>query len=108
MYIYDDDRFEKDLYEVINYLIEVDELEKEDIIGYKLDIAEKEQAIDEKTISKMEEILHNRCEERYDSGTYLEDRIQEIFDKLKTIEMYYPSGETYTITEEDYNDYFSV
>jgi len=108
MYVYNDDKFERALYEVINYLIEVDELEKEDIVGYKLDVAEKEQAIDEKTINKMWDIIQNRCEERYDSGTYLEDKLDKIFEQLKAIQMYYPSGETYTITEEDYNDYFSV
>lgn len=104
MYVWDDTNFESELGEVINYLIDTEELEKEDIIGYKLDIAEKEQAIDEKTISKMQDILHNRCEDRYDSGDYLEDKIREVFDKLKAIEMYYPSGENYIITEEDYND----
>jgi len=110
-------RFQGDKVSQIQKIInEYDDIEKttdmkmhrKKLVGYKLDVAEKEQAIDEKTINKMWDIIQNRCEERYDSGTYLEDKLDKIFEQLKAIQMYYPSGETYTITEEDYNDYFSV
>ena len=103
MYVWDNTNFESELGEVINALIE-DELEKEDIIGYVLDIAEKEQAIDDDAIYEMEGVLQNRCEDRFDENEYLENKLKKIFDQFRDIKMYYPSGETYTITEEDYNE----
>lgn len=106
MYVYDDTRFDNSLWEVINYLIDVEELEKEDIVGFVLDVAEKEQSVDDEIINEMADLLYDRCEDRFDDNEYLENKLKKIFDQFRNIKMYYPSGETYTITEEDYNDYF--
>lgn len=90
-------------YECIQYMIE-DDWEKEHIIGYKLNILRLEQCIPEKAIDKMKDIVYDGCEDRFDEQDWLSDKLGEIWDKFKTLKMFYDSGEYYTITEEDYNE----
>lgn len=90
-------------YEVIQYMIE-QEMEKEHIIGDKLNILKLEQCIPEKAVDKMKDIVYDGCEDRFDENDWLSDKLSEIWDKFKALEMFYDSGEYYIITEEDYNE----
>lgn len=90
-------------YECIQYMIEND-YEKEHIIGYKLNILKLEQCIDDKTLDLMQDILHNRCDDRCDEKDWLSDKLGEIWDKFKELKMFYDCGDYYIITEEDYNE----
>ena len=114
MYAFNDYYFESEIEEVVGNLYEVGELPKEDIISYKVDVCEHEPVITS-TIDieyLMEWVFDKWGEERYDENHSAEDRIQAVFEKhinfqaineeLEKIKLYYPSGETYIITEEDY------
>jgi len=90
-------------YECIQYMIE-DDTPKEHIVGYKLNIYKLERCIDEKTIEKMQDILYNRCEDRFDEGDWLSNRLENIWKQFDKLQMFYDSGEYYTITEEDYQE----
>lgn len=117
MYVWDDTNFESELGEVINTLIE-EELEKEDIIGYVLDVAEKQPVLYKNfdIRSLMQMLENNFADDRYDEDGDIADKLQKVFLKhidfenltkdLEEVCLYYPEGEEYTITEEDYNDYF--
>lgn len=117
MYVYNDTNFEIDINEIICALIEREELSKEEIIGYKLDIAEKEPILyKDFDLSYLMEIIDGQFgDDRYDENGYVSDRIAEVFKKhinFKTLQeelnetcLYYVGNETYTITEEDYNNY---
>ena len=90
-------------YECIQYMIE-DDWEKEDIIGYKLNIYKLERCVDEKTIELMQDIIYNRCEDRFDDMDYLEEELAYIWQKFREPKMFYDSDEYHTITEEEYNE----
>lgn len=117
MYVWDDTNFESELGEVINTLIE-EELEKEDIIGYVLDVAEKQPVLYKNfdIRSLMQMLENNFADDRYDENGDIADKLQKVFLKhidfenltkeLEEVCLYYPEGEEHTITEEDYNDYF--
>jgi hypothetical protein len=90
-------------YECIQYMIEQD-MEKEHIIGGKLNILKLEQCIPEKAIDKMKDIVYGNYDDRFDENEYLENKLAEIWDKFKELEMFYDSGEYHTITEEEYNE----
>lgn len=90
-------------YEVIQYMIE-QEMEKERIVGDKLSIWKLERCIDEKTIDLMKNILHNRCDDRFDDMEYLEEKLADIWQKFREPKMFYDCGDYYVITEEDYNE----
>lgn len=90
-------------YEVVQYMVEQD-MTKEHIVGCKLEIIKLEQCIDKKTIKLMENILYNRCEDRFDEQDYLSDKLDNIWKQFEEIKMFYASDEYYTITEEDYNE----
>ena len=90
-------------YECIQYMIE-DDTPKEHIVGYKLNIYKLERCIDEKTIDLMKDILYNRCEDRFDERGWLDGNLTRIWEKFEALQMFYDSGEYYTITEEDYQE----
>ena len=118
MYVYNDIYFESDVYEVIEALFN-DELTKEQIIGYKLDVAEKEPII-KKTLNSdffMEHLDNYFGEDRYDEDSeYAPKKLKVILERninfeklnaeLKEECMYYPKGETYVIDEEDFNGWY--
>ena len=115
MYVWDDTNFESDLGEVINTLIE-DDLEKEDIVGYVLDVAEKQPVLYKNfDIRSLMQVIQNNFEDdRYDEGGSIADTLKEVFLKhidfenltkeLEEVCLYYPEGKEYIITEEDYNN----
>lgn len=88
--------------EIIAYMID-EEVEPEYIVGTKLDVCKLSRCISDETLSEMGEILYNREEDSFDENDYLENKLTKIWESFKSLEMYYPTGETYTITEEDYN-----
>lgn len=116
MYVYNDICFESELGEVINALVE-DDLEKEDIIGYVLDVAEKQPVLYKNfdIRSLMQMLENNFADDRYDENGDIADRLQRVFLKhidfenltkeLEEVCLYYPEGKEYTITEEDWNDF---
>jgi len=118
MYVYHDIYFESDVYEVIEALFN-DDLRKEEIVGYKLDVAEKEPIIyKEVTADFLMELIDSAYgDDRYDEeGEYAPKKIKAVLEKeidftklnaaLKQECMYYPKGETYVITEEDFNCWY--
>lgn len=106
MYLYNDS-FYLEIDDAIDYMYSNSGLEQEEIIGQELTICRKEQTISNDTISKMQDILYNREEERFDDGDWLSDKLGKIWDSLKAIEMFYPTNEIYVITEQDMNNYLS-
>lgn len=110
MYVYNDIYFEKDLQEVISNLIS-DGLEMEEVIGYKLDVAEKEPVLhkDFDIRSLMEMLDNNFRDDRYDEEGSISDTLRKVFEKhidfkaltteLENVVLYYPNGKTYIITD---------
>lgn len=90
-------------YECIQYMIE-DDWEKEHIIGYKLNILKLEQCIPEKIIDYFKDIIYGNYEDRFDDRDWLSDELVKIWDKFKTLKMFYDCGDYYVITEEDYEE----
>jgi len=90
-------------YECIQYMIEQD-MEKEHIIGDKLNILKLEQCIPEKAVYKMKDMVYGNYEDRFDENDWLSDKLGEIWDKFKELKMFYDSGEYHVITEEEYNE----
>lgn len=119
MYLYNDHYFESDLWQVIDNLINIEELTKEQIIGFKLDIGEKEPVLykDFDLNYLMEVIGSSFSDERYDEEGNIGDTLRAVFAKhidfksltedLEKVCLYYPNGKEYEITEEDWNDYNS-
>lgn len=118
MYVYQDIYFENEVYKVIEALFN-DGLLKDEIIGYKLDIAEKEPIIKKEiTVNFFMDFIDSYFgDDRYDEeGEYAPKKLEKIFkenidfDKLnaalKEECMYYPSGETYVIDEEDWQCWY--
>ena len=116
MYVWDDTNFETGVSEVIEAMIWQD-MEKDDIIGYVLDIAEKQPVLYKNfdIRSLMQVIENNFADDRYDENGDVADKLQKVFLKhidfenltkeLEDVYLYYPEGEEYTITEEDWNDF---
>lgn len=90
-------------YEVIQYMIE-QEMEKEHIIGDKLNILKLEQCIPEKAIDKMKDIVYGNYDDRFDERDWLSDKLGKIWNKFRELKMFYDCGDYYVITEEDYNE----
>jgi hypothetical protein len=99
----DGDYTDNSPYECIQYMIE-DDISKEHIIGYKLNIYKLERCIDDKTIDLMKDVLNSKCEWRFDDMGYLEEDLKDIWQKFREPEMFYDSGEYHIITEEEYNE----
>jgi len=116
MYVYDDDRFVDSICDVIEALKEED-IEDEDIVGYKVDIAEREPVMykDFNLMSIMEMVDSYYGDDRYDEDGTISEKLEEIFKKhidfealnkdLEEVCLYYPNGKTHTITQEDLNYY---
>jgi len=119
MYVHNDIYYESDLSEVINYLVETDQLKKEDIIGYKVDIAEKEPVMYKNfDIDYLMDIIDgNFGDDRYDEDGDVSDNIRNVFKKhvnfeelkkdLEKICLFYQNGKSHTITEDDWNNYIN-
>lgn len=113
MYVYDN-RYNEDLHELIYELIEIEELEKEAIVGLKIDVAYPEPVVKNGIdIEWLLEVISDRYDDRMDEECTVLDKITPILEKhisfkdlneeLKNIELYYPE-KTYIITEEDYEE----
>ena len=89
--------------ECVQYMVEQG-IPREHIIGSKLEVLKLRRCIPEQTIGEMQDLLYDSCEDRFDEGEYLEKELSKVWKSLKDIEMFYPSGEYYTITEEDYEE----
>lgn len=115
MYVYNDTQFGSELGEVIDSLVE-DGLEKENIVGYKLDIAERRPVLgknfDIKSLMGMIDDVYG--DEHYDEAWDVSEKLSRVFKKhidfealskdLEEVYLYYPEGEEYAITEQDYED----
>ena len=103
-YSFNDGEYMDDSYlECVYYMVEQD-MPKEDIVGTRLEILTLAQCIPENIVGKMQDLLHDSCEDRFDYGDYLEQELSKVWKALRGIEMFYPSCEHYIVTEEDYNE----
>lgn len=103
----DGEYIDNSVYECIQYMIE-DDIPKEHIVGYKLVVLELEKCIDDKTMMLMRNTLYDRCEDRFDDGDWLDNKLDKIWSQFEDLEMFYDSGKYYTITEEDYEEVIKV
>lgn len=116
MYVYNDIYFEEDLSEVISSLVD-DGFNMEEVIGYKIDIAEKEPVLHKNfdIESFMDMVDNNFHYERYDENGDISANLRKVFEKhidfkalteeLEKVVLYYPNGKKHIITDEDYNNY---
>ncbi len=107
-----DNRYNEDLSELIYELIEYEDMEKEDIIGLKIDKAYLEPVIKNGLdVEWLCQFIGEAFDYRMDEENTILDKIEEVLKKhinfeslneeLKTVQLFYPE-ELYTITEEDY------
>lgn len=107
-----DGKWEEDLEELICRLVEEEELDKETIVGLKIDLCNLETVVD-LDFDRLSEIISDVYEDRMDEERDVMERIEKTLKKhidfeglnkeLEAIKMYYPDKE-YTITEEDWNN----
>lgn len=116
MYVWEDTDFEEDISEIIACMV-WREMEKEDIVGYVLDVAERQPVLyknfDMRSLMEMVDSVY--ADDRYDENGDISDTLQKVFLKyidfegltkdLEKVCLYYPQGEEYTITEQDWEDY---
>jgi hypothetical protein len=82
-YSFNDGEYVDDSYqECIDYMLEQD-MSKEDIVGTKLNILTLEQCIPENIIVKMQDLLHDSCEHRFDEGGLLGARVKQSLESFK-------------------------
>jgi hypothetical protein len=99
--LYESDHYEDSLEELIHWLINYEELEKEDIVGQIVELNIHKRVYTNSQITEIEDILYNGIEQC--EGEYFEREVNEIISKIKEVK-YYQCVEKYTITEEDYNN----
>ncbi len=114
LYTYEYD-YESDLSELMIKLVETDIVDKESIVGLKIEIAYPEPIVKNLNINDLIQYILDRYEDRFEEDYDSIDLVKNVllnninFDKineeLKPITLYYPK-EDYIITQEDYDEAF--
>ena len=101
-------------YECIQYML--DDMDKEDIVGYKLNILKLEPVLYKGfNLSYLMEVIDAQFgDDRYDEDGSISETLEKVFKKhinfetlskdLEKVSLFYDSGEYYTITEDDYEE----
>lgn len=101
--LWNDDHYEDSLEEMIHYMIEYEELEKEDIISQVVEFCEEANVYSNKDYCAIQDILYSNLDQY--EGEYFEKEVEAILKRVEGVKYYNPV-QKYVITEEDYNAYF--
>ena len=101
--LWGDDHYEETLEEMIQYLIEYEELTKDEIVGMEVEFCEEANVYSDKQLFEIEDILFGELE--FYEGDYFEKSVQEVLLKIKDIK-YHSPFQKYIITSEDYEEVF--
>ena len=96
-----DDHYEDTLEEMIHYLIEYEELSKDEIIGKQVEFCEEANVYSDKGYVEIQNIIYG--EEDIYIGDYFEKKREEIMKLIESVKYYNPF-QKYVITEEDFEE----
>lgn len=99
--LWGDDHYEDSLEEMLHYMIEEEELSKEEIVGIEVEFCENANVYSDKQVSKIEDILYGEL--TLYEGDYFEKEVEQIILKIKDIK-YHSPFQKYIITEEDFEN----
>ena len=99
--LWGDDHYEDTLEETIHYMIEHEELYKDEIVGKQVEFCEEANVYSDKDYVEIQNIIYG--EEDVYIGDYFEKKREEIMKLIESVKYYNPF-QKYVITEEDYEE----
>jgi hypothetical protein len=99
--LWGDDHYEETLEEMIHYMIEYEELTKDEIVGMEVEFCEEANVYSYKQLFEIEDILCGELE--FYEGDYFEKAVGEVLSKIKDIK-YHSPFQKYVITEDDFEE----
>ena len=99
--LWGDDHYEDTLEETIHYMIEHEELYKDEIVGKQVEFCEEANVYSDKDYVEIQNIIYG--EEDIYIGDYFEKKREEIMTLIESVKYYNPF-QKYVITEEDYEE----
>ena len=99
--LWGDDHYEDTLEEMIHYMIEYEELSKDEIVGKQVEFCEEANVYSDKDYVEIQNIIYG--EEDIYIDDYFEKKREEIMKLIESVKYYNPF-QKYVITEEDYEE----
>jgi hypothetical protein len=99
--LWGDDHYEDTLGEMIHYMIEYEELSKDEIVGIQVEFCEEANVYSDKDYVEIQNVIYG--EDCIYVGDYFEKKREEIMKLIESVK-YYSPFQKYVITEEDYEE----
>lgn len=99
--LWGDDHYEDSLEEMLDYMIEEEELSKEEIVGIEVEFCENANVYSDNDYTKIQDIVYQEADVYI--SEYFEEKRDEIMKLIGSIK-YHSPFQKYVITEEDFEN----